>query len=104
MINNEDIIKDLEKNLIDFSLDSKARNVGYVEKNGDGVVLCSGLSQALVGEQVIFKDGTYGMILGLDEDSASIILFDLGENILEGDKVQTTGRILSVTTSEKLIG
>ncbi len=104
MINNEDIIKDLEKNLIDFSADPKAKNVGYVEKNGDGVVSCSGLSQALVGEQVVFKDGTYGMVLGLDEDSASIILFDSGEKIIEGDKVQTTGKILSITTSEKLIG
>ena len=104
MISNEDIIKDLEKSLTDFSYDSKAKNVGYVEKNGDGVVLSSGLSQALVGEQVVFADGTHGMVLGLDEDNVSIVLFGSGENIREGDKVQTTGKILSITASEKLIG
>ena len=104
MISNEEIIKDLEKNLASFTTDTKSKNVGYVEKNGDGVVSCSGLSQALVGEQVVFADGTYGMVLGLDEDNVSIILFGSGENITEGVKVQTTGKVLSITASEKLIG
>lgn len=104
MINNEDIIKELEKNLTSFTLDPKARNIGLVEKNSDGVISATGLSQAFIGEQVVFKNGASGMILGLDENYASIILFGSGDDIIEGDKVETTGKILSITVSEKLVG
>lgn len=104
MTKNEDIIKELEKNLASFDQRQKIKNIGFVERNSDGVVSCSGLTQAYIGEEVVFKDGTTGMILGLDEDSANIILFGSGENIVEGEKVETTGKILSITVSEKLMG
>lgn len=104
MIKNEDIIKELEKNLMTFSHDARTKNVGIVEKNSDGVVVASGLSQAFMGEQVEFENGEKGMILNLDEDYVSIILFERGEKITEGNKVETTGKILSITGSEKLIG
>ncbi len=104
MIKNEEIIKELEKNLAYFNQGAKAKNIGIVEKNSDGVVSASGLSKSFIGGQVIFEDGTSGVVLGLDEDYANIILFGSGENITEGEKVETTGKILSVISSEKLIG
>ncbi len=104
MIKNEEIIKELEKNLMTFSHDARTKNVGVVEKNSDGVVVASGLSQAFMGEQVEFENGEKGMILNLDEDYVSIILFGGGEKITEGNKVKTTGKILSIMASEKLIG
>src|SRR3989344_4928998 len=75
-----------------------------VEKNSDGVIIASGLSLAFMGEQVEFENGEKGMILNLDEDHVSIILFEGGEDITEGDRVKTTGKILSIIGSEKLIG
>lgn len=104
MIKNEDIIKELERNLMTFSKDPRTKNIGVVEKNSDGVVVASGLSQAFMGEQVEFESASKGMILNLDEDYVSIILFEGGENIKEGGKVKTTGKILNITASEKLIG
>src|SRR3989338_4480074 len=104
MIKNEDIIKELERNLMTFSSNARTKNVGIVEKNSDGVVIASGLSQAFMGEQVEFENGEKGMILNLDEDYVSIILFEGGEKITEGDKVKTTGKILSIIASDKLIG
>lgn len=104
MIKNEEIIKELEKNLMTFSHDARTKNTGIVEKNSDGVVIASGLSQSFIGEQVEFENGEKGMILNLDEDYVSIILFGAGEKITEGNKVKTTGKILSINTSEKLIG
>jgi F-type H+-transporting ATPase subunit alpha len=104
MIKDEDVLSLLEKRLTSFEGSARAKNVGYVEKNSDGVVTATGLSQAFIGEQVSFSNGSSGVILGLDEDNASIILFDSGTKILEGDKVETTGKILSVVGSEKLIG
>ncbi|OGH13385.1 MAG: F0F1 ATP synthase subunit alpha [Candidatus Levybacteria bacterium RIFCSPLOWO2_02_FULL_37_10] len=104
MTRNEEIIKELEKNLMTFSQGSKTKNIGTVEKNSDGVIIASGLSLAFMGEQVEFENGEKGMILNLDEDHVSIILFEGGEDITEGDRVKTTGKILSIIGSEKLIG
>ena len=104
MIDNKKIIEQLEKSLSTFTQESKTQNIGTVEKNTDGVVVASGLSKAFMGEEVKFDDGTMGVILNLDEDTVSIILFGNGENITEGSTVKTTGKILSINASEKLIG
>lgn len=104
MINSEEIIKQLESNLSTFSYDSRSKNVGIVVKNTDGVIVASGLSRVLMGEEVVFEDKTKGVILNLDEDTVSIILLDSGKNIREGDSVKSTGRILEVNASEDLLG
>lgn len=104
MINDQSVIEKLEKRLSTFKGELKSQNIGTVEQNRDGVVIASGLSQALTGELVSFRKGGSGLILGLDEDSASIILFDSGNDIKEGDIVERSGKILSITASEKLLG
>lgn len=104
MTESKDIIKELEKKLNSYSLDVKTENIGVVQKNGDGVVVASGLSKAVMGEQVYFEKGNSGVILGLDDDSCSIILLDRGENIKEGDIIKRTGKLLSIQASEDLMG
>src|ERR1035437_4726297 len=104
MINSEEIIKQLEKGLSTFSLDPKLQNVGTVQKNMDGVIVASGLSKAFMGELVTFDDGTEGVILNLDEDTVSIILLGSGKLIKEGDRIRTTGRLLSINVSEDYLG
>ncbi len=104
MIDSEEIIKNLEQRLSTFEYSSRTKNVGKVEKITDGVVVASGLSEAFMGEQVIFEDKTTGVILNLDEDSVSIILLGSGRRIKEKDSVRTTGKILSINASEDLLG
>lgn len=104
MINEENIIKNLEKNISSQSSDPKLQNVGFVEQNTDGVISVSGLSQATMGELVEFDNGIRGVVLNLDEDNVSIILLDEGSGIKEGDKVKTTGEILSINASDDLLG
>ncbi len=104
MINENNIIENLEKNLRSFGSDPKLQNVGYVEKNTDGVITASGLSKATMGELVTFENGVNGVVLNLDEDSVSIILLGEGSGIREGDKVKTTGELLSINVSEDLLG
>jgi len=103
MITSEEIIKELETGLKSFSLNPKMQNVGIVEKNNDGVIVASGLSQVEMGELVSFEDGSEGFVLNLNEDSVSIILLGKGENIKEGDTVKRTGRLLSINASEDLL-
>jgi F-type H+/Na+-transporting ATPase subunit alpha len=104
MVKSDEIITKLEKRLATFDTNPKVENVGTVEKVTDNVIVASGLSKAKMGEEVSFADGVLGLVLNLDEDSVSIILLGKGDAIKEGDSVKTTGRILSINASEKLLG
>ncbi|MBF8250086.1 MAG: synthase subunit alpha [Candidatus Levybacteria bacterium] len=104
MIDNSKIIETLEKKLMSFGGDVKTENVGTVIKNTDGVITATGLSRAIMGEKVVFKDGNAGTILNLDEDSVSIILLGEASSIKEGDTLKTTGEMLSIQVSEELLG
>lgn len=104
MIDNNKIIQTLEEKLMTFGEETKTQNVGNVLKNTDGVVAATGLSSAVMGEKVIFKDGNEGTILNLDEDSVSIILLGDASSIKEGDSLKTTGEMLSIGVSEELLG
>jgi len=104
MIDNDKIIQTLEKKLMSFNNDAKTQNVGTVVKNTDGVIVASGLSKAIMGEIVLFKDGNSGTILNLDEDSVSIILLGVGSDIKEGDTLKTSGQMLGIEVSDELLG
>lgn len=104
MIDSRDIIKQLEGRLAIFGQDIKVQNVGQVVKNTDGVVVASGLSKVQIGEIVNFRQGSSGVVLNLDEDYVSIILFEKGDNIKEGDYVKTSGETLSINVSNEFLG
>lgn len=100
----QDFIAEIEKKLSSVNATPKSINTGTVLSLGDGIIKASGLSQAGFGEEVEFDDKTRGLVFNLDEDEASIILLSDTNNIVEGMKVKTTGKILGVTVSENLIG
>ncbi|MDP3988294.1 MAG: F0F1 ATP synthase subunit alpha [Candidatus Levybacteria bacterium] len=104
MIDSQKIIQDLEKRLTSFEGGQKTQNFGVVEKNTDGVIIANGLSQAFAGELVEFDNKGLGLVLGLDEDSVSIILLGSGESLKQGDSVKRTGKILNIKVSEELLG
>lgn len=104
MIKSDEILEHLEKRLMTFQSTEKTRNVGRVEKNTDGVIIASGLSEAVMGEMVTFDDGSTGVILNLDEDTVSITLLGRGDNIKEGDTAKTSGKLLSINVSKEYLG
>lgn len=104
MINSKQIIDQLEERLKTFSTTNTAENIGVVEKNHDGVVTCSGLSKAFLGEMIEFGKGVTGVVFNLDEDAVSIILLGKGDEIVEGDTAKTTGQLLSIMASNDLLG
>jgi len=104
MIDSEKIIKKLETKLRNFGDDTGAQNIGIIEKIQDGSMICSGLSKAGMGEIVSFEKGGTGLVLGLDEDSVSVIVLDENKDLREGDIVKKTGQVLSVNASDDLLG
>ena len=103
-MNSDDIIKKLEQQLMHVEGGSTSQNIGKVETVGDSIVVASGLSKAVMGEEVAFPDDTRGMILNLDEDSVSIVLLGRSSGLKEGDIVKTTGSLLTITASDALLG
>lgn len=104
MIDADKIIRQLEERLATFQGNAKTQNVGIVEKNTDGVIAASGLSQTFMGELVSFEKNKMGVVLNLDEDSVSILTLGKSSDIKEGDSVKTTGKILSINVSDDILG
>lgn len=100
----DEFITEVEKKLSGMTQDRTAENVGTVLFVGDGIVRANGLTKAGFGEEVEFPDKSKGLVLNMDEDTVSIILFSDKNDINEGDKVKTTGKILGISVSDDLIG
>ncbi len=99
-----DFIKQIESKLKNVDVVPKPSNEGRVLSIGDGIVRASGLSNAGFGEEVEFDDKTRGLVFNLDEDETSIILLSESQEIIEGSRVKTTGKLLGVTVSDSLLG
>ncbi|OGD87381.1 F0F1 ATP synthase subunit alpha [Candidatus Curtissbacteria bacterium RIFCSPHIGHO2_01_FULL_41_11] len=98
------IISDLEKQIEKSRLSPSAKNVGKVIEIGDGVARISGLSDVSASEIVQLPHDVTGLALNLEEDNVGVIIFGDWTKIKEGDKVETTGKILQIPTGEGLIG
>ncbi|MCH5155201.1 MAG: F0F1 ATP synthase subunit alpha [Clostridiales bacterium] len=80
------------------------RQAGSVEFCGDGVIMCSGLSNAEYGEMLEIENGTQAIVLSLSEDSVGAIVLDDDDKVSARMVVKTTGMIVSVPVGEKLLG
>ncbi|MCT0196646.1 F0F1 ATP synthase subunit alpha [Lactobacillus helveticus] len=78
--------------------------VGVVTYVGDGIARAHGLNNALAGELLKFDNGSYGIAQNLDPSDVGIIILGQFDNIREGDRVQRTGRIMSVPVGDALMG
>ncbi len=104
MIEKEtDLISILEKAL-SAKPQEKLTEVGTVIKVGDGICKVYGLSNAVFGELIEFENGTFGIILDLDEDYVSVILLDSTHSVIEQEIAKRTGDVFRVPVGEKLLG
>ncbi|MDR3256596.1 MAG: F0F1 ATP synthase subunit alpha [Endomicrobium sp.] len=100
----EEIIQKIEKELYSTQVNPELINFGIVETMGDEIVKASGLSNAGYYEEIEFDDGSVGFVLNIDEDYVSIVLLKNSGHIVRGMKVKSTGKVLNVIVSDKLIG
>lgn len=92
-----DAIKD-----IDFM--ATLEEVGFVINVKDGIVKASGLNGAFNGELIAFESGAVGMVLNLLADSVGVVLFGNEGNVVEGEKLTRTKKIVSVPVGKELLG
>ncbi len=98
-------ISSIIKNQIEkYDSEIKVDDTGMVIEVGDGIARVHGLQNAMSGELLEFPGEVYGMVLNLEEDSVGAVLLGSDENIVEGDSVKRTGRVIEVPVGEKMFG
>ena len=103
-INPEEITAALRKNLSDFKPTLVTEQVGRIIEVGDGIARVAGLPGAAVNELLEFDGGVLGLALNLDEDSIGSVVLGDAAHIQEGQIVRATGRILSISVGDGLLG
>jgi F-type H+/Na+-transporting ATPase subunit alpha len=103
-MNKDYIIEQLKAQISKFETKAGTEKIGTVLEVGDGVARISGLSDLMASEMIEFSSGVLGVALNLEEDQVGAMILGDFKKIKEGDQVKSTGKILSVPVSEKLIG
>lgn len=112
------IIEKLKKEIANFAPNGGAVEAGRVVKVGDGVAEIEGLAGAKMMEMVLFetshgktlKDAMksdtalYGLVLNLEEDTVKVVVLGDSRDVKEGMTVTSTGRLLSISVSEDIVG
>lgn len=94
----------IKKRIETFAAKTEARSEGTIVSVEDGIVRIYGLDDVMQGEMVEFPGQIYGMALNLERDTVGAVVLGEYENLLEGQTVKCTGRILEVPTGEGLLG
>ena len=98
------IVEQLKKQIADVEMSTQTEKVGTVLEVGDGVVRMDGLSDVMASEMLLFEDGSVGVALNLEEDQVGAMVLGDYKGIKEGQEVKSTGKILSIPVTEKMIG
>lgn len=100
----EEVTWAIEKEIRNFKDKISLESVGYVVQLGDGIARIWGMDDVMMSECVEFSNGTIGMVLNLENDSISVVLFGTQEGIKEQSIVKRTGKIISVPVGDVLLG
>ncbi len=114
----DSIIKKIEEEITSFTNEEKSEETGIVRAVGDGIAEIDNLGNAILGEMVLFdstfdrtleealKDTNpvYGLVLNLEEDGVRVVVLGEASKIYEGMLVRRTGKLLSISVGESMIG
>lgn len=96
--------QDIVERLNSLIVSTEVKNVGAIERIGDGVAIVTGASEAMLGEIVDLPGNTQGVVLNLQTNQVGVILLGEYRHIKEGDEVRLTGKVLDVPVGEQLLG
>jgi len=77
---------------------------GIVTSVSDGIARVTGLPSVKAGELVQFQQGSFGMVLNLENDNVGIVIFDNDRNVEEGHTVKGTANIIDIPVGFELLG
>jgi len=105
MAEQKDKIIDLLKEQInEFQEFVGVEKTGEVVEIADGIAQISGLADVMASEMLDFGDGIMGVALNLEEGTVGAMILGDWTKVSEGTEVKSTGRILSIPVSDKMVG
>ena len=100
----QDIVSLIKRQIEEFGGDLSLVDVGTVVQVGDGVASIQGLQGVRSNELLDFGNDVLGLALNLESDIVGAAILGDPNAIKEGQRVQSTGRIIEVPVGEALIG
>ena len=84
--------------------DLKVEETGTVVSLGSGIARVSGLSNVQSDELVEFSGGTTGIAFNLDPHQVGVIMLGSSDQVVSGERVRRTGRVVDIPVGEGLLG
>ena len=103
-INANEISALIKEQIKNYHREVDSNDVGTVVTVGDGIALVYGLSQAMLGELLLFPNDIYGLVMNLEVDHVGAVLLGDDSLIKEGDEVKRTKRVMEVPVGDALLG
>ena len=100
----EEISSVIKEQIKRYAAQLEVADVGTVIQVADGIARIHGLDNAMQGELLEFPGEVYGMVLNLEEDNVGAVLLGAQRNVIEGDTVKTTGRVVEVPVGDAMLG
>jgi F-type H+/Na+-transporting ATPase subunit alpha len=91
-------IEGLETDTADLS------EVGTVLSVADGIARVHGLDNCMALEMLELPHDVTGLALNLEQDNVGVVLFGEWDEVVEGDTVKRTGRLLEIPVGDELLG
>ena len=103
-IRADEIASVLRQEIAAFGRELDVQTVGRVVEIADGIARVHGLSEAMVGETLLFENGAVGQALNLEERSIGAVIYGPYTDIKEGHLVRATGKLLEMPVGRGMIG
>ncbi|MBY8274399.1 F0F1 ATP synthase subunit alpha [Vibrio fluvialis] len=103
-LNSNEISELIRQRIVNFDLESEARNEGSIVSVSDGIITIHGLSDVMQGEMLELPDNRFALALNLERHSVGAVVMGPYADLCEGMKVKGTGRILEVPVGNGLQG
>jgi len=94
----------IKKQIEEFDSEARVAETGTVISVGDGIAQIYGLDKVMAGELLELPDGVMGMALNLEESTVGAVLLGDSPSIVEGCRVERTGRIVETPVGPAMLG
>ncbi len=94
----------LKAQIAQYKTQLNVARVGQVVELADGIAHIYGLQEARVGEILEFSEGVLGEVFNLEEDCVGAVIYGDYLQIKEGSDVKATGRLMTVSVGEDILG
>ena len=94
----------LDRSLEKHSAKMRFQETGKIWSLGKGIARIQGLPNVKSEELISFPGNRLGLTFNLESEEVAVVLLDESEDILAGQEVHRTGRVMDVPVGEMLLG